>query len=81
MTATIQKWGNSQGLRLAKHLLEEAHLHVGDQVNVEREGEKIIISPASKVRNRYDIRELVARMPEHVEVGEVLDDQAGREVW
>ncbi len=29
MLAKIQKWGNSQGLRLTKNLLEDAQLDVG----------------------------------------------------
>ena len=30
MITTIQKWGNSQGLRLSKTLLADAALDVGD---------------------------------------------------
>ncbi len=33
MLAKIQKWGNSQGLRLTKNLLEDAQLDVGDEVD------------------------------------------------
>lgn len=34
MVTTVQKWGNSQGLRLPKELLREAHISFGDEVNV-----------------------------------------------
>ena len=34
MRAKIQKWGNSQGLRIAKNLLTDAQLDVGDQVDI-----------------------------------------------
>jgi hypothetical protein len=30
MVTKIQKWGNSQGLRLARQMFEDAHLAVGD---------------------------------------------------
>jgi antitoxin component of MazEF toxin-antitoxin module len=30
----IQRWGNSQGLYLAKQVLEEAHISVGDEIDV-----------------------------------------------
>ncbi|MDT8397515.1 MAG: AbrB/MazE/SpoVT family DNA-binding domain-containing protein [Pseudomonadales bacterium] len=30
MLAKVQKWGNSQGLRLPKHLLESSDIVVGD---------------------------------------------------
>ena len=31
MLSKIQKWGNSQGLRLTKVLLQEVQIHVGDE--------------------------------------------------
>ena len=31
MLTKIQKWGNSQGLRFTKALLEEAQINVGDE--------------------------------------------------
>ncbi|MCA1795800.1 MAG: hypothetical protein LC660_18370 [Desulfobacteraceae bacterium] len=34
MFAKIQKWGNSQGLRLAKNLLADAQLNIGDEVDI-----------------------------------------------
>jgi len=35
MVTKIQKWGNSQGLRTSRHLLESASLSVGDEVAVD----------------------------------------------
>jgi antitoxin component of MazEF toxin-antitoxin module len=32
MITKIQNWGNSQGLRLAKQVLEDAHISVGEEV-------------------------------------------------
>jgi len=43
--AKIQKWGNSQGLRLSKNLLADAHISVGDEVDIEVKDDIIIISP------------------------------------
>ena len=34
MLSKIQKWGNSQGLRFTKALLQEAQISVGDEVSV-----------------------------------------------
>ena len=31
MSTKVQKWGNSQGLRVTKALLDEAGIHVGDE--------------------------------------------------
>ena len=48
MLAKIQKWGNSQGLRLKKSLLEDAQLAVGDKVDVSVKDGKMIIKPAKR---------------------------------
>lgn len=32
MTATISKWGNSQGLRFPKDIMKDLHLAIGDKV-------------------------------------------------
>jgi antitoxin MazE len=34
MVTKIQKWGNSQGLRLARQVLEDACISVGDDVEI-----------------------------------------------
>jgi len=45
MVTKIQKWGNSQGLRLARQVLEEAFMAVGDEVEVAARDGLIIITP------------------------------------
>ncbi len=34
MVTKVRKWGNSQGLRPARQVLEDAHIAVGDVVEV-----------------------------------------------
>ena len=63
MVTKVQKWGNSQGLRFSKAILEEAHINVGDQVNISVKKGQIIVEPVTKVRGKYDLRELVSKMP------------------
>ncbi len=71
MHTKIQKWGNSQGLRLAKNVLEDAHLGVGDKVDVTVRDGIIVIAPIRKTRGRYRIEDLVAQIPEGYHAGEV----------
>ena len=52
MVTTIQKWGNSQGLRFSKAILEEANVTLGEEVRVSVEGSKIIVEPMRRVRGR-----------------------------
>jgi antitoxin MazE len=43
MKAIIQKWGNSQGVRLPKSVLEEAMFRPNEEVDIVAEENKIII--------------------------------------
>lgn len=48
MYTTIQKWGNSQGVRLPKVILEMVNLSENDTVELKVEDGKLIISPVKK---------------------------------
>ena len=45
MTVTISKWGNSQGFRIPKDILDKLNLAVGDLVNISQKDNKLIIEP------------------------------------
>jgi len=82
MLAKIQKWGNSQGLRLAKNLLADAHIGVGDEVNISVKDGIIIVSPAKRIRGRHNLKDLVARIPENYQTCEVdWGEPVGKETW
>ena len=70
MVTRVQKWGNSQGLRIAKSLLEEVGIHVGDQVRISIRDRRLVIEPPAAVRGRYDLRALVSDMPDDYRVAE-----------
>lgn len=82
MLSKVQKWGNSQGLRFTKTLLQEAQISVGDEVNVSVQEGRIIIEPVTKVRGKYDLKELVSKMPQEYHVEELdWSEPSGKEVW
>jgi antitoxin MazE len=82
MVTKVQKWGNSQGLRFPKALLEDAHVKVGDAVQMSVQGQKIIIEPLNKIRGKYDLRALVSRVPKDYPVEEVeWGSPEGKEEW
>jgi antitoxin MazE len=82
MTTKVQKWGNSQGLRLSKGLLEDAQLSVGDEVNVVVRDGAIVIRPIRRVRGRYSLPDLVARIPKGHRTREINWGPAvGKESW
>ena len=82
MVTKIQRWGNSQGLRLAKRLLEDAHISVGDDVDVTARDGLIVIEPARRVRGKRSLKELVSRIPKNYKPGETdWGEPIGKEVW
>ncbi|MBS3917606.1 MAG: AbrB/MazE/SpoVT family DNA-binding domain-containing protein [Deltaproteobacteria bacterium] len=82
MVTKIQKWGNSQGLRLAKQVLEDAHLSVGDDVDVTSRDGLIVIAPVRRIRGKQSLHDLVSRIPKNYKVEEMdWGKPVGREVW
>ncbi len=82
MVTKIQKWGNSQGLRLPKQVLEDARIAVGDDVDVTARDGMIVIAPARRVRGKRSLKELVSRIPKDYEPEEMeWGEPVGREVW
>ena len=82
MVTKIQKWGNSQGLRLAKQVLEDAHITVGDDVDVTVRDGVIVVVPARRIRGKRSLKELVERIPKNYKTEETdWGRPVGNEVW
>jgi antitoxin MazE len=82
MITKVQKWGNSQGLRLSKELLSDVRIAVGDSVDVTVHDGALVITPARRVRGGIDLEQLVSRIPEAYEAEEIdWGSPVGREVW
>ena len=82
MVSKVQKWGNSQGLRLPKALLAEAKVGVGDEVSIIVRNGRIIIEAVKKVRGRYDLKKLLTKIPKRYRAEELeWGSPVGQEVW
>lgn len=82
MLGKVQKWGNSQGIRFSKKLLEEVHLDAGDEVELVAHAGTIVVTPVRRVRGRVCLESLVARIPADYRSEEVDWGPAeGMEVW
>ena len=80
MTATISNWGNSQGIRLPKNIIQAMHLITGDKIDIKIENHKIVLEPIN-VKKKFDINELVAQMPSSYSTTEEINDSVGKEEW
>lgn len=47
-TATLTKWGTSQGIRLSKEIVDLAKLKIGDEVSITADESQIIIKKTIK---------------------------------
>jgi len=87
MKTTLQRWGNSQGVRLPKSIIQSLGMTVGSTVIVEISGDQsqITIKPAKEsrpVRGRYRIEDLIAESSPNAFSGEHdWGSVQGKEVW
>ncbi len=82
MITKVQKWGNSQGLRLSKEVLSDAQIGVGDAVNVAVRDGLLVVTPVRRVRGALDLEQVVASIPKGYKPGELdWGPPAGGEVW
>jgi len=81
MTAIISKWGNSQGLRLPKDIMKDLNLSIGDKVKISTEDHKVIIEPVIEKQKKYDIKDLVKKIPNDYVPHEEFNERYGIEEW
>ena len=81
MVTKVQKWGNSQGLRLSRQLLSDADIEVGDAVDIVVHQGTLVVTPMRRVRGGHDLRELVRRIAGYEPAELDWGSPVGREVW
>jgi len=79
-TTQIQKWGNSQGVRIPKNILNELQLSIDEKVVIEVREEQIIIKKEDMPRK--NIKELFAGYDGDYERTDVSwGKPVGKEIW
>ncbi|MBM9548918.1 AbrB/MazE/SpoVT family DNA-binding domain-containing protein [Leptospira sp. 201903074] len=78
MESTIQKWGNSLGIRIPKLFAKQLELNDGSQVEVIQEGNRIIIYPYIKETLDQKLKKITKKnLHNEVDSG----DTVGNEFW
>ena len=78
MSAKIQKWGNSVGVRIPKIIMEKANLSVNSEIEIECKNQKIIIFSKKKSIQLKDLLSQITKDNLHVEDNYV---KTGKEIW
>ena len=80
MQTTIQKWGNSLGLRIPKSFAAEAQVEEGSTVDLSVENGSLLVRPHRA--RKYTLSALLKRVKPRTLHGEVsTGKRLGREVW
>ena len=62
--AKIQKWGNSNGIKIPSSILKQLDLKINDKVDLTQEEDKIIISKSKKNHKTIEERfEMFNKLP------------------
>ena len=78
MSAKIQKWGNSLGVRIPKNIIETIELEENSEVEIEAKDGAIIIFPKQKKQSLSNLLNQITKSNLH-KADE--DEVEGNEVW
>ena len=79
VVGTIQRWGNSQGIRLPKNLLEIANLKENDEVEITADSERITIRKNKTYANLDAL--FAGYKGDYRPTEDDAGDPIGKEVW
>lgn len=80
MEAHLQKWGNSDGIRIPSTILKAIGLKTNDKVTIEQIDDKIVISKSKK--SKVSLKERFAKYNgRNLAKDFEWDEPTGREIW
>lgn len=80
MEARIQKWGNSDGIRIPSSILKSLNIKTNDILNIEKQDDKIIISIPKKKKISLADR-FKSYNGKNLAKDFVWDESVGKEIW
>lgn len=79
MESRLQKWGNSDGIRIPSSFLKALNLKTNDIVNIVQEEDKIIINVPKK--KKISLKERFEKFNSTYENDFSWDEPVGKEIW
>ena len=82
MTTMIQKWGNSQGVRIPKVILDSVNWSENEKIVIIVDNGKLVIEKAKEEHKRKNIKELFKNYKGNYEPEEIdWGKPEGEEIW
>lgn len=80
MEIILQKWGNSDGIRIPKSILKSLNIKTNDVLKIEKVDDKIVISKSEK--KKISLKKLFDEYNgEDLSKDFKWDEKVGREIW
>ena len=80
MEARLQKWGNSDGIRIPSVILKSLNIKTNDKLNIEQIDNKIVISKPIKSKISLEER-FIQYNGENLAKDFEWDEPRGKEIW
>lgn len=80
MEAKIQKWGNSDGIRIPSNILKSLNIKTNDIVDIKQEDNKIVISVPK--RKKISLKDRFKKYNgKNLAKDFTWDESIGKEIW
>jgi len=80
MEVKLQKWGNSQGIRIPNSILKTLNIKVNDFLEIFQEENRIVISKSNK--RKISLKDRFERYSgDNLAKDFVWDENVGKEIW
>ena len=80
MEARLQKWGNSDGIRIPSVILKSLNIKTNDKLNIDQIDNKIVISKPIKSKISLEER-FIQYNGENLAKDFEWDEPRGKEIW
>jgi len=80
-TQSLQKWGNSAGVRIPKRVIDKARLKLDEDLSLSVQGRSVILTPVKKEK-RFTLQDMLKGVtPEDVGGEYDWGPPVGKEIW
>lgn len=79
MNVKVSKWGNSLAVRIPSNIARSIHLHEGGDLEINEDGEKIILKPVKE--KKYSMDSLLSEVKKDNIHTEFETSRVGSEEW